>query len=100
MSRRPYRLGFGPDLGGLVAAPRGHPSRFNAGPARQPHRTHNVLPICSLGLEGSWLMASNLLNSRTLSSGARLISFPCGEGLGVGVAVGGDISRNNNDPPP
>ena len=26
--------------------------------------------------------------------------LPCGEGLGVGVAVGGRVSRNNNDPPP
>ena len=25
---------------------------------------------------------------------------PCGEGLGVGVRVGGHVSRNNNDPPP
>src|SRR4029077_5592787 len=25
---------------------------------------------------------------------------PCGEGLGVGVAVGGHISRNDNYPPP
>src|SRR3954454_9487423 len=25
---------------------------------------------------------------------------PCGEGLGVGVAVGGDLSRNNDVPPP
>ena len=25
---------------------------------------------------------------------------PCGEGLGVGVAVGGRISCTNNDPPP
>jgi long-chain acyl-CoA synthetase len=25
---------------------------------------------------------------------------PCGEGLGVGVAIGGYISRHNNDPPP
>jgi hypothetical protein len=25
---------------------------------------------------------------------------PCGEGLGVGVAVGGQISRTKHDPPP
>jgi hypothetical protein len=38
-------------------------------------------------LEGSWLMPNNLLKSRKLFSRPCLNSLPCGEGLGVGVAV-------------
>ena len=51
-------------------------------------------------LEGSWLIPNNLLKSRKLFSRSCLNSLPCGEGLGVGVAVGRRALRNNNDPPP
>jgi len=43
-------------------------------------------------LEGTWLMPNNLLKLRQLFSRPCLNSLPCGEGLGVGVAVGGHIS--------
>ena len=51
-------------------------------------------------LEGTWLMPNNLLKLRQLFSKPCLNSLPCGEGLGVGVAVSGHTSCNNRYPPP
>src|SRR6476659_10341470 len=51
-------------------------------------------------LEGTRLMPNNLLKLSKLLSRPCLNSLPCGEGLGVGVAVCGRVSGDNYDPPP
>ena len=51
-------------------------------------------------LEGTWLMPNNLLKSRQLFSRPCLNSLPCGEGLGVGVVIGGRSRAKTTTPSP